>query len=83
VDHLKHMKMEEVTNLLWIGFLMSEQGPAGFRLLWSHLHQAAKHYLYEYTYDQQRAAAAAEHVRKYAEELETLIIAEKVCKMSV
>jgi hypothetical protein len=76
------MKMEEVTNLLWIGFLMSEHGPSGFRRLWSHLHRAAKHYLYDYTYDRQKSKTAAENIKKYAVELETFIIAEKVRMLS-
>jgi hypothetical protein len=83
VDHINQMKMEEVTNLLWIGFLMSENGPAGFRQLWRHLRHAAKHYLYDFENDQYSSEAAAGAIRKYAEELETLIIAEKVCTVFV
>jgi hypothetical protein len=78
VHSLNHMKMEEVTNLLWIGFIMSEQGPTGFRKLWTHLHQAAKHYLYDFNGDQQKAQEAAMHIKLDAEELESLITAELV-----
>ena len=66
--------LEETSNLIWIGCLVARMAPAGFQRLWGHLQPALQHYIYGTDASKAAMRAAAEHMRKYAEELEKLVI---------
>jgi hypothetical protein len=66
--------MEEVANLLWVGYILAENGPPGFQTLWSLLAPPARHYVYGMNDSAAACEAAADQLHEYAVELEHMII---------
>lgn len=78
VKYGKSYVMEELANLIWLGGLLAEAGPPGFRRLWGFLQPALQHYLYGWNATVEDIHAAAANMRNYAQELERGVIAGKI-----
>jgi hypothetical protein len=78
IKYLKRYKMEEIANLLWIGYILAEHGPVEFQNLWTLLRQAATHYIYGLNASLEDIEKAACDIRAYAIEMERLVISREV-----
>jgi hypothetical protein len=70
--------MEEIANLLWIGYILAEHGPVEFQKLWTLLRQAATHYIYGLNASFEDSEKAACDIRAYATKMERLVISREV-----
>jgi hypothetical protein len=70
--------MEEKANLLWVGYVLAENGPPGFQHLWQILIPAVTHYIYGLNANQAACERAAQRIREYATTLERMVISGEV-----
>jgi hypothetical protein len=66
--------MEEKANLLWVGYVLAENGPPGFQHLWAILIPAVTHYIYGLNADEAACEKAASQIKEYAAALESMVI---------
>ena len=70
--------MEEYANLLWVGYILANNGPNGFKTLWSLLRPAVVHYLYGFNATEEECHEAEVSLQKYAALQEKMIINKMV-----
>lgn len=77
--YINDLKMEELADLLWIGGVLANKAPAGFKKAWGHLQPALVHYLYGFEATEHDIRTASNNLYKYAELIETHVQAGEVC----
>lgn len=78
MTYIKSYTLEELANLIFIGGYIAALGPPKFRLLWSYLQPAVKHYLFGYGASAEDIVAAGRNMRKFADELERRVLVREV-----
>jgi hypothetical protein len=77
--YILDLKMEELADLLWLGGVIARHGSAEFRAAWGFLQPACVHYLFNFVSRERDMNEAAESLRSYANLVEELVKAGKVC----
>lgn len=78
-EHVGSYKMEELSNLIWLGGAIAEMGPAEFQGLWKYLRVALVHYIYGFAHTQASDSELAHRcLWNYAAELDRLVGSRKV-----
>jgi len=72
--------MEELSNLIWLGGVIAEQGPHEFKRLWRPFRAALEHYIYGFS---NKKATDSEFAHRclwaYAAAVDCLVGQEMVC----
>jgi hypothetical protein len=76
--YIKDLKMEELSDLLWLGGVLAKNGTSAWCRAWHHLRQACVHYLFGYDATEQETRTASNELRAYAELMEKHVQSNEV-----
>jgi hypothetical protein len=76
--YINSYTLEEISNIIWIGCLISAVAPKGFQQLWAKLQPAVKHYLFGFDAKEADMPSAAKHMLEFARALEEMVMQQWV-----